>query len=312
MTIAELLCADWSKDAKKRVCCRVEVSSRRVSFLNESNLTFETLLHHASLNASSTPVCLSLDLAIGVPKAFLELCNSAKDTKSQGFLEWLSSHHAVDSFWAETDRHEDWSKSRPFIAIPKGKGSLTAFKTAAGHDLRREIDRNFGAKSPFIVSGIPGTVGSGTRSFWRELAPKLARERSFRIWPFEGTIDELVKETNIIVAETYPAVCYAAVLAEVLPCRQWLLAKTKYEAREMAVERLGQLDWLHRACVELPDLSICVKSEDHFDAFMAALAQYRLQSSSLGLFDEANCDPVAEGGILGSNAIEPGKKVRWP
>lgn len=312
MKIAELLSADWSKDAKKRACCRVEVGVRRVSFLDESDLTFERLLQHASSEATDGITCISLDLAIGVPAAFLERYRLENASEGCGFLAWLARHHDDECFWLETNRHAEWSTARPFIAVPKGKGSLTAFKTAAGHDLRREIDRDFGAKSPFIVSGIPGTVGSGTRSFWRELAPKLSGDRDFRVWPFEGNFERLTRTARILVAETYPAICYTAVLAEELPGPQWLLAKTKQDVRHQAIDRLGELGWIKQAGLCLPDLEVCIDSEDYFDALMAGLAQYRLLHTTLGLFDEARCDAEAEGGILGSTAIEPGKKRRWP
>ena len=49
----------------------------------------------------------------------------------------------------------------------------------------REIDRRTGAKPIFAVSGIPGTVRSGIRALWRELAPLLREERDFSVWPFE-------------------------------------------------------------------------------------------------------------------------------
>ena len=91
----------------------------------------------------------------------------------------------------------------------------------------RKIDGATGAKPLFAVSGIPGTVGSGTRSFWQELIPRLTDSLDFAVWPFEGDLRRLLASRGIVLAETYPALFYAAVLARTLPAP----AKLNYQDR---------------------------------------------------------------------------------
>src|SRR5205085_11586914 len=105
----------------------------------------------------------------------------------------------------------------PFFRVPPGAGSRTAFELRArlaGASLLREIERRLDAKSAFIVSGIPGTVGSGTLALWSELAPLLRGARTFAVAPFEGQPPELVASRRVVVAELYPRACYSAALRD--------------------------------------------------------------------------------------------------
>ena len=126
-----------------------------------------------------------------MPSEFLGLARESYASKDPNFLEWLSLTELDSAFWDETKQVGEWCAERPFISVPKGDGALRKFYEVAGHDLKRRSDRAYGGKSPFIVSGIPGTVGSGSRSFWRELHPHLQGERAFGVWPFDGDLGSL-------------------------------------------------------------------------------------------------------------------------
>jgi hypothetical protein len=41
--------------------------------------------------------------------------------------------------------------------------------------------------------GIPGSVGSAATDLWRALGTALASSRQFKVWPFEGDLDELLQ-----------------------------------------------------------------------------------------------------------------------
>ena len=71
---------------------------------------------------------------------------------------------------------------------------------------------------------MPGTVGSGTRDFWKALIPVLAGKRDFAIWPFEGELPDLFATQQIVLAETYPALAYAVALATDLPTHRLRVA----------------------------------------------------------------------------------------
>jgi hypothetical protein len=93
------------------------------------------------------------------------------------------------------------------FSVPKGPRSLGSYVQAAhrhGVTLHRAIETVTRAKPLFIKSGIPGTVGSATCALWRELAPLLVNSRTFRVWPFDGDLEELLKSTKMVIAEVYP------------------------------------------------------------------------------------------------------------
>ncbi len=247
-----LVSADWAKDLAKRVCCCADIQARRVSFPQVS-VTFDSLLELARPYALRGPTILSLDLAMGVPKEFLKLAAEASSSHpNSGFLPWLASQKLSSNFWTEVHSSYEWSVARPFLSVPPGTGSLRAFQKKAGHDLRREIDRCFQGKSPFIVSGIPGSVGSGTRSFWRELAPHLAHARDFGIWPFEGSLEELFARHALVLGESYPAISYTAVFADRLPSCRYRLSKTVQAVRAMAIEQVSKLPWFYNTGSSFP------------------------------------------------------------
>jgi hypothetical protein len=71
-------------------------------------------------------------------------------------------------------------------------------------DMYRQIDRMTGAKAVFIKSGVPGSVGSAACALWQELASQLTADRTFKVWPFEGELQELLQSTSVVVGEMYP------------------------------------------------------------------------------------------------------------
>jgi hypothetical protein len=115
---------------------------------------------------------------------------------------------------------EDWSPDRPFFAVPAGAGGLTAYvAAAASHNvsLYRSIDRQTSAKSLFIKSGIPGSVGSAACALWQELVPLLTAERAFTVWPFEGDLSPLLRTSPVVLGEIYPRAGYATALLPIPP-----------------------------------------------------------------------------------------------
>ncbi len=290
----------------------MNVSRRTVKLLDESEFSLAKLLARARSHNNQEKILLSFDLALGVPDHLWQRIKRVRRWKEcNTFLDWLSDLDTETEFWIETKSSQQWSPERPFISVPPGKGSLTAFREVAGHDLLRDIDRRCGAKSPLIVSGIPGSVGSGTRSFWKELTPLLPR-RCFGVWPFDGDLADILRNHPIALAENYPAISYTAVFADALPSPKFRLAKTKPEVRRRALARLDRVSWIRQHKIRLPDLGSSQASEDHFDALMAGLAQLRLLLEAIPLTDPLESDPIAEGGIMVSNAIQFDEKSVVP
>ena len=96
---------------------------------------------------------------------------------------------------------------RPWFAVAPGPGGLNAFANQVDGGMLRAIEAATGAKPVFAVSGIPGTVGSGTRAFWKELIQELSGGRDFAVWPFGGGLESLVATRRAVLCETIRAWC---------------------------------------------------------------------------------------------------------
>ena len=217
-----------------------------------------------------------MDLVLGIPRPYWrEVSVVERWRRTKTFLDWLGTLGGEDTFWQEVRSAEDWNVLQPFFAVPGGAGSMTAFHTKAGYSLFRKPDLRCQANPPFCVSGIPGTVGSGTRALWQELSPMLAEWRDFRVWPFEGSLDQLLTNSTIVIAEGYPGIAYTAALRESLPARRLKVAKTKRQQREAALGLLTNATWVTNHSVAIHDLDEALASEDDFDALMSAAGLLR-------------------------------------
>ncbi|MYH26630.1 MAG: hypothetical protein F4156_15535 [Holophagales bacterium] len=156
---------------------------------------------------------MGVDLALGLPQSYWELVVAEpRYGQPATFIDWLEQLADDSGFFDPANtvpNSEHWRVDRPWFQVPGGPGSRTSFTEKVDDGFCRRIERNTGANPLFIVRGIPGTVGSGTRDFWRELAPHLSGDRNFRIWPFDGPLSDLL-ERGIVLAETYPRLAYAA------------------------------------------------------------------------------------------------------
>ena len=190
--------------------------------------------------------------------------------------------------------------------MPRGAGGLTRFVAAAGGrtGLLRQIELRTGAKPAFVLSGIPGSVGSGSRALWTELAARRreARTPALRVWPFDGSLRELSREPGLVLAETYPRASYALALAPRLPAPPEPLGKTRRPVREEALRRLRAAAWRRRSRTALADLDRAAASEDDFDALLTAAALARVLAEGEPLASWL-VDPGHEGGILGTRAV---------
>ena len=75
-------------------------------------------------------------------------------------------------------------------------------------DLKRRCERSSRAEAMFWLVGRK-QVGKSAISGWRDLlTPALTSEAQLSIWPFDGCLNDLLKQPGIVVSETYPAAMY--------------------------------------------------------------------------------------------------------
>lgn len=307
------LAADWGKDTKKRAVYKACVETRRIERLASAGWDLRRLLCIArdEVRAKRAPVVVSLDVVLGVPRPYfaqVRKINRWRDVKH--FIDWLALlRDEQKTFWNEVKRGDDWTVTRPFCSVPKGEGQMRAFDQKAGSELLRDVDRRCHSKPPFIVSGIPGSVGSGTRAIWQELVPLLVANKDFKVWPFEGSMDSLLEGSGIIIAENYPGISYTSALRPVLPGPLLKVPKRKDECRATVLALLREADWVRNSRITLPDLSPAQNSEDDFDALLTVAGQLRCALEERPLDDFGMDDPEAEGGMLLTSAVDFQKKA---
>jgi hypothetical protein len=307
-----ILCADWSAHQRGRAAAVADTVTRRVSLLS-GPVTLARLLDVAA--SYGGPVVVGIDAPIGAPRSLLR---ALQIESFRNLLRWASSSPA---FFSPVTGAADWRPQRPFFAVPAGAGSLTAFRDAAaacGVDLLRDIDRQTGAKSFAITSGIPGSVGSSAVALWRELITSLDDDR-VRLWPCDGEGDltdiaSAGRGVRVVVAEIYPRAAYATALLDVPAAArpQVALAKTKPPVRLAAVDALLKAGWRGAAGVVVDDdaLDAARASEDAFDAVFAACALLRAHLDG----DPPSAPllhPRTEGAIWGTGSVDLGRRTTW-
>ena len=295
----KIIAVDWGKDTRKRSAYISDVHARRISRLPFDGRLFHLIEHAISLQG---PVLIGIDAAIGYPAADWRVLVHKSGTGASGFADFLLGEILPPDFFNPITEPDDWSPERPFIRPPPGRWSLKAFEAASSAGFYRVIDRRLKAQPIFVTSGLPGSVGSGTRALWQELR-ELNERLSFSIWPFHGSIYELLGKEQPVIAEIYPKACYAIALSESLPAPLCPIAKTKQAARQNALEALCEAAWVSRNQITIEDIQPARANEDDFDALMSAAALTRLFLEKASLEEADDIDSRVEGGVLGAASL---------
>lgn len=299
---APVLCADWSGVPRRRAV--VEALPRRGGWRiapcppPAEGWSLRALLARAEALRAATgrAPLVGVDAALGIPRALARAGGFA------GFREALTLLAEGEGLRREAQDARRWSPATPFFRVPPGRGALRRFEEAAGGrtGLRRQIELRTAAKPAFVLSGIPGAVGSATRALWTELAG--AARGDVALWPFDGGLAALSRGRAPVLAEVYPRAAYALATVEALPARPRALAKTKAPVRAQALRALETAAWVRRHRVALADPGAAAGSEDVFDALLTAAALVRAIAEGEPL-SCALIDPVCEGGILGTHGL---------
>ena len=306
--------ADWSKNPSKRSVYLSSPGTRQIEPVHPLRefWNLEDLLDQAAKLQHSAPVLIGVDVVLGVSAGYWKRVNEDRNVPYENFLDWLRDMGPSDEFFGTIRDPKDWTRFTPWFAVQKGEGGLRKFTRHVEDGMMRRIDAATGAKPVFAVSGIPGTVGSGTRAFWRELAPRLSGDRDFAIWPFDGSLPRLLAGHDIVLAETYPRLAYAAALHPELPAKLIAIPKSRFETRKRACTRLQQMDWVANNRVKLCCVDGAVACADDFDALLTAAGVLRCQLEGRLLAEDNWIDPKAEGSMLLAGPVDPGGKARRP
>jgi hypothetical protein len=191
---------------------------------------------------------------------------------------------------------------------------LDALKAADINELRRkcEIGREGrrAACSLFWTLG-PNQVGKAAIIGWRDvLAPAWGYDKSVVLWPFDGSLDELLKPGNILIVETYPAECYGWFFQGGLRGK-----KADTEVRKRVAGELFR--WAGQASLKLdPELTQNIEQgfPDGDDAFDATVGLFGMLEVLRG--ERKSGDPKnenvrkLEGWILGRQSGSGGQTLK--
>ncbi len=201
--------ADWSIHPSKRWLARaaLQPEGRYVAFAPEPVGPLDRLCSRLGQEAGSGHVLLGFDFPIGLPRAYAELAGIANFTAALKQFD--------ERFYTVAGREDEICLDRPFYPLrPSGcrRQQLLAGLGLAWSDLLRRCDRASetrpAACALFWTLGAQ-QVGKAAITGWRDvLAPALQAGVDLALWPFQGSLNELLARHRFVVAETYPAEVY--------------------------------------------------------------------------------------------------------
>jgi diadenosine tetraphosphate (Ap4A) HIT family hydrolase len=305
--LSAIVCADWSKDSRRRAAYVAEVATRLVRRLGSGPFTLRSLVDAAVAHVGEGSVLVGLDAPLGAPRSLLAA--TYRDLglpPTATFVEWIAKAAAWPGFFTRGTDGDEWSPLHPFFRIaPGADGRNRMFQAMRerGVEPLRDVDRTTSAKSLFILSGIPGSVGSSVVDLWPAVSAILANHPGgIRWWPFDQAQPE-TGDAGVVLAEIYPRALYASALAsEPPPLRARLsIAKGERECRRTAIASLRAQDWVREYGVRFEDVDPDTITEDEFDALLSAAGALRcvLDGTPLGW----SGSDAFEGGILGLDSL---------
>jgi hypothetical protein len=214
--------ADWSLSPRHRrmtVAVRVPSRSRKPRYrlrppgpVGEPSTLLARLRARAGKRAA---VLVGFDFPIGLPRAYAERVGVTD------FPALLAALGRQEDQWADflrvAERPEDISLRRPFY--PRHRGRTAELLSALGlkrfDDLRRACDLGHEGRRPaaalFWTFGQQ-QCGKSAIAGWRDvLIPALTQPDPAarpRLWPYDGTLADLLRPGSTVIAEAYPAEFY--------------------------------------------------------------------------------------------------------
>jgi hypothetical protein len=227
---------------------------------------------------------IGFDFPIGLPYAYAQKADFNHFTtalQSLGHGQWENFYHVAEY-------PSEISLQRPFYPARPGHAAQAHLLNALGFhhmdQLRRTCELAYPgrrAAAPLFWTLGAQQVGKAAISGWQEVLTPAIKEHSdyFRIWPFDGNLQDLLQPGRIVAAETYPAEFYAPLQIVFSPTR-----KNQRSGKRSIQDRQANASTLIQAARKLQvqlnsELEIAVQngfgaerqSEDAFDALIGLL-----------------------------------------
>lgn len=298
--------ADWGTDAKKRWIAKAVL--RNGSYRVDAPVLVGN--HAGLIGRIATEIgksgiaVVGFDFPIGLPAPYAALVGLSH---FRTFLLALTEER-WSQFYEVCTTAREISHYRPFYPYKPGGTKQKDLLSGLGLDnfdeLRRRCELGHNgrrAACPLFWTLGPNQVGKAAIIGWRDvLIPALRSQDPVLLWPFDGSLHDLLKPGNKVIVETYPAEYYGWFL------EYGLRGKGKLEVRKSASGAL--FGWANKAHVEFdPELKGAIEDgfPDGDDAFDAAIGLFGmldvlLNGRESGEPDQASVTKL-EGWILGQH-----------
>ena len=208
--------ADWGVDLRKRWVATSRLRLDRTYIIEAPRLVGR----HGSTaqrmhvdGAPEGPVLLGFDFPIGLPRAY------AQSVGIDSFPLALDQFGAGlwAQFWDVAATETEVGPYRPFYPMRPGGASqahLTRALNLTMAELTRECERptTGGRRAACALFWTLGgnQVGKGALSGWREMLQPARQPDggNAALWPFDGSLAELLEQRRLVIAETYPTEFY--------------------------------------------------------------------------------------------------------
>jgi hypothetical protein len=283
--------ADWGSQAAKRSLAMSIWEQGRYTALpprrvEDPRSLLQTL---RELAGPHNAVLLGFDFPIGLPTRYAEkagITNFPAALPLFGGEEWAS-------FYQPAFTPGQINLSRPFYPAKPGGARHQHLVEGLGvgsiQDLRRHCEfahPGRRAASPLFWTLGAQQVGKAAISGWRDVLAPAFRQAQFPIhlWPFDGSLGDLLEPEAMVIAETYPGEIYRSLNLRFPPVTEL----NQHFPRQAPIQKSGKrsqaarqcnaaamLDWAKSASVQLdPQLEALIQAgfgagpngEDPFDA----------------------------------------------
>ena len=295
--------ADWSVHSDKRwlVLARLRADGSYRADASRPVGPLGSLWARLGQEAGGGRVLLGVDFPIGLPRAYAQRADMI--SFSAALQEF------GDRFYAVAHRQDEIGLQRPFYPMRPGgcrrQHLLDGLGLAGWSDLLRHCDRRSATRAAAcaIFWTLGGQqVGKAAITGWRDLlAPALRAGHDLALWPFQGSLDELLARHRIVIAETYPAEVYGHLGLDLRGGKRSQATRRANAAALLAWAETAGLEVAPPLVAEIEDgFGAGASGEDRFDA---AVGLFGMLNVVLGRRPSGEPDdPVIrriEGWILG-------------
>lgn len=207
--------ADWSTNPRNRWYCRADYCDPdyiitgpfQISRVNEFLDTIR------DLGVNNTRILLGFDFVMGIPKDYAE---RASISNFKSWLRLLGEKEWADIFKIANNPSEI-SIYRPFYPHNPTKPGvkqqhlINGLNLSSRDQLNRQCElrnKNRDNACPLFWTLGAKQVGRGSLLGWQEVLLPMINDPNTWLWPFDGTLHELVDRGGIVITETYPAEYY--------------------------------------------------------------------------------------------------------